>query len=287
MSIRGAIDLSTGNSTRYHSIASSPDFDLPDSDWAWVLTWAPAITQVGYFLSATGSYGVVNSINTFAYNNSSGYGCRVSNTAEMFTNSGVPPANEAFMMVVRRISGRLYMSIRGLTDPSLSINITGPLLSGAQPNSNGVNLGRRIDGNTTRYVRGRWFGAAFFPGAHVRTADINELVRGRPFESFPWYKRCVFHAAPLTADDPQFMDLTGRHIITRNGTGYGPNEIDDTVLQLKEPRDLKRIYRPLYGTPPVSSDVLNRGLSGIEHGVIASGGGGHSGLHPIDSGFIS
>lgn len=39
--------------------------------------------------------------------------------------------------------------------------------------------------------------------------------------------------------------------------------------------------------PAVSADVLSRGLSGISQGVIASTGGGHSGLHPIDEGFVS
>ncbi|MCP5018924.1 MAG: hypothetical protein GY938_27150 [Ketobacter sp.] len=36
-----------------------------------------------------------------------------------------------------------------------------------------------------------------------------------------------------------------------------------------------------------ATDVLNRGLSNIEQGVISSGGGGYSGLHPIESGYIS
>jgi len=36
-----------------------------------------------------------------------------------------------------------------------------------------------------------------------------------------------------------------------------------------------------------AADVLNQGLAGIEHGVVASGGGGHSGLHPINSGYVS
>ncbi len=35
------------------------------------------------------------------------------------------------------------------------------------------------------------------------------------------------------------------------------------------------------------ADVLSRGLSGIESGVVASGGGGYSGLHPIERGYIS
>jgi hypothetical protein len=36
-----------------------------------------------------------------------------------------------------------------------------------------------------------------------------------------------------------------------------------------------------------AADVLNRGLSNIENGVIASGGGGYSGLHPINEGFVT
>lgn len=41
------------------------------------------------------------------------------------------------------------------------------------------------------------------------------------------------------------------------------------------------------GSCTAASDVLNRGMSGIECGVVASQGGGYSGLHPIDEGYIS
>lgn len=39
--------------------------------------------------------------------------------------------------------------------------------------------------------------------------------------------------------------------------------------------------------PPAEGDVLVSGLCGIDAGVIASSGGGHSGLHSIEAGFIS
>lgn len=44
-------------------------------------------------------------------------------------------------------------------------------------------------------------------------------------------------------------------------------------------------YEVLISTP--SADVFSRGMSGIEQGVIASQGGGHSGLHPIGEGYIA
>ncbi len=35
------------------------------------------------------------------------------------------------------------------------------------------------------------------------------------------------------------------------------------------------------------SIVINRGLSNISAGIVVSGGGGHSGLHPVENGYIS
>lgn len=39
--------------------------------------------------------------------------------------------------------------------------------------------------------------------------------------------------------------------------------------------------------PPEEGDVLVSGLCGIDSGVIASSGGGQSGLHSIETGFVS
>lgn len=39
--------------------------------------------------------------------------------------------------------------------------------------------------------------------------------------------------------------------------------------------------------PPAENDVLVSGMCAIDAGVIASAGGGHSGLHSIETGFVS
>ena len=40
-------------------------------------------------------------------------------------------------------------------------------------------------------------------------------------------------------------------------------------------------------TAAAASDVLGRGMSNIGQGIVASTGGGHSGLHPIEAGYIA
>lgn len=287
MPIRGAIDQQNGNSTRYCSVPGHSDFDFPDSDWCWLVSWAPNANGTEYVLSCHASYGITNSMNLWTYSNSNGVSVRMSSIAEAVSGTATV-ADKPIITAVQRIDGEIHGDTVGINDPDslISLSIL-RAISGTQPNTGGVEIGRRQGGTSTRYMDGRWFGAAYFPGISIRQSELLEIATGRPLKSFPWYSRCVFHAAPLNSVEPQFTDLTGRHVITVNGSGYGSREYDETVMQLEEPRDLNRIYRPLYGTPPpVSGDVLVRGVSGISHGVVASAGGGYSGLHSIDSGFI-
>lgn len=245
-----SIDVGNGNSSRYHSVSTSPDFDFPDDNWAWIVVAAANRNGTEYLVSVDGSWGVIGSMNLYAYSSASGWTSRVSNGAEMSTIGASPAPDEPVLLCVKRYNDNLYSYVIGLDGSNIFSERAGPALTTGFTNSNGLDLARRIDGNSARYFDGMWHQALYVPGAAITSTELRQIAGGEPLESFDWYKRCVFHAAPLSADDPTLTDLTGRHVLTRNGTGYGIREQDDTGIKLYKPRDLRRIYRPIYSAVP-------------------------------------
>lgn len=70
--------------------------------------------------------------------------------------------------------------------------------------------------------------------------------------------------------------------------GNGGAEVVGLIYSEEVGNYTGRTFYAEYVIPAVGGgDVLNPGLSHIQHGVVASTGGGTSGLHPIEQGYIS
>jgi len=80
--------------------------------------------------------------------------------------------------------------------------------------------------------------------AAVPDEDIKDLAQGKPLYSFPWASQIVFHDPGETAGLSSYTDLTGQHIITRNGTSYGSDTHPDG-FNLYPRRDADR-FLPMF-----------------------------------------
>ncbi|SEO77818.1 hypothetical protein SAMN05216316_1069 [Nitrosovibrio sp. Nv6] len=72
-----AIDLGSGNTTRYHKVPDHADFSLPNADWTWLALVYPESTADIKYLISTGAYGAIGSTNIYVYNTAAGLGVGV------------------------------------------------------------------------------------------------------------------------------------------------------------------------------------------------------------------
>lgn len=245
-----AIDLGSGNISRYHSVPDSDDFTLPDGDWAWVALIFPQDSTATKYIVSTGAFGAVDSFNMYVYLSSTGgAGCKVSSGGETFiSGSPLTMDNWAWIYGTRRGSalyaGQIQVGAVAVTESSSTA------ISGFQNSTTAPNIGRRADGTADRHFKGRWGQAAFISGKSVSAGDMVALANGARI--LPMFGSNVkFLAHGRTANDASFGDLISGHVLTRQGTGYGTNEEDSQTPYVWTPD----YFRGIASAPPVGSVI--------------------------------
>lgn len=221
-----AIDLGSGNTTRYHSVPDHADFSLPNWDWAWVTLCYPQDSAATKYIVSTGGFGLANSFNLFLYNSASpvGWAARVDSLTE--TNiPGVPSVNTWYWVYATRRSSNYYVGAVPVGGTSASES-TGVPISISYNSTTGPNIGRRSDGTADRHWKGRWGQVAFISGASITAAQAVELAGGAPLLSMPFAPtiKALWHGK--NANDSTLVDIVGGHVATRQGTSYGTSEED-------------------------------------------------------------
>ena len=247
-----AIDYLSSNASRYHDVADSDDFNLPNGDWTWLVVFNSYVNSgFPYFVSHGGNYGVANTVHLFN-NGTSGFTCKVATLSDRSWGGGVLTTGKWMIGYGTRRNGNLYAGAGYIGEPGSVSESAGVAISSAYAPATAVRIGLRSDlTNSATYAAKTIISdAIYIPGCGFSVEALRRLLSGGlselPDES--WWNDRLLHAWLRSAQDDKFADLTGRHTITRFGTGYGSNESELFSIGRETKRERSRIVLPLFAT---------------------------------------
>ena len=248
-----AVNYGSTNTNRYHTVADSDDFNLPNGNWSWIVIFNPSVggAVFPYFLSHGGTFGGANTVHLFN-NGASGFACAVAGLSSRNWGGGNMSSYVGKWMVGygARRAGNLYCAAAPVNEPWNAFESAGVAISAAYTPANALKIGIRADlsSDATYSTKSRISDAIYVPGYGFSLQDLRNLVSGglARLENEPWWNLRVFHAQLKTSNDERFGDLTGRHEIVRNGTGYSTDESELFEISRDPSRDRNRIWAPLF-----------------------------------------
>ena len=258
-----AVNYGSTNTNRHHFVADSDDFNLPNDDWTWLVVFNPSVGGgvFPYFLSHGGTYGAANSVQLFN-NGVNGFCCKVAGLSDRNWGGGslFPYVGEWMVGYGARRSGNLYCGAAPINEPWNAFESAGTAISSAYAPATSLKIGIRSDltSDSTYSTKSRISDAIYIPGYGLSINDLRRLVSSglQELENEPWWHLRSFHAWLKTANDAEFSDLTGKHKITRNGTGYSADESELFPISRDEDRNLFVVTSSLFdvaGDPNISS----------------------------------
>lgn len=258
-----AVNYGSTNTNRHHFVADSDDFNLPNGDWTWLVVFNPSVGGgvFPYFLSHGGTYGAANSVQLFN-NGVNGFCCKVAGLSDRNWGGGslFPYVGEWMVGYGARRSGNLYCGAAPINEPWNAFESAGTAISSAYSPATNLKIGIRSDlsSDATYSTKSRISDAIYIPGYGLSINDLRRLVSSglQKLEDEPWWHLRAFHAWLKTADDAEFSDLTGKHKITRNGTGYSADESELFSISRDDDRSLFVVASALFdvaGDPNISA----------------------------------
>lgn len=248
-----AVNYGSTNTNRHHIVADSDDFNLPNGDWSWLVIFNPSVSGVvfPYFLSHGGTFGAANTVQLF-HNGASGFACSVAGLSTRNWGGGNMSSHVGKWMVGygTRRAGSLYAGAAPISEPWNAFESAGTAISSAYTPATSLKIGIRSDltSDAAYSAKSRISDAIYIPGYGLSINDLRRLVSCGVcnLEDEPWWHLRAFHAWLKTANDAEFSDLTGKHKITRNGTGYGADESELFSISRDEDRSLFVVASALF-----------------------------------------
>lgn len=261
-----AVNYGSTNTNRHHIVADSDDFNLPNGDWSWLIIFNPSVggSVFPYFLSHGGTFGGANTVQLF-HNGASGFACSVAGLSTRNWGGGNMSSHVGKWMVGygTRRAGSLYAGAAPINEPWNAFESAGTAISSAYTPATSLKIGIRSDltSDATYSTKSRISDAIYIPGYGLSINDLRRLVSCGVcnLQDEPWWHLRAFHAWLKTANDSEFSDLTGKHKITRNGTGYSADESELFPIPRDEDRNLFVVASSLFDA---SGGSVNLTLSG-------------------------
>lgn len=222
-----AVDVGlSGNTSRYWSVPDSAGLTLPNSDWSWLTLIYPQDAVSTKYIISKGLYFDINSFNLIVYSSDTGWGLSTQvHVLDGVIFTSTLPANQWYWAYATRRSGVLKLGYCPVGSSSVS-EIGNVAISAEYNSSSPLEIGRRSDGEPTRYWQGRYSKAIFTPGYSVSKDEIAALCKGVLPEDMELSSFIRFYADFEHANKSVIVDRTGRYALTRNGTGWGANQKD-------------------------------------------------------------
>lgn len=220
-----AVDLIDANNTRYYSVPDDASLTFPDSDW-FIYMWTQVDENSGtafQYLFSNNGFEAANSLNIFLReaSASSPNEWRAATDATGLTSTAAPGADsKKRLIVIQRNGSNLEMFFcepnATATNEDTTANLDGAINGGLW------NIGRRVDGNSTRYYE-EHFGDVVKGSVALTQSQIELIARGvspiyvtDPSNLDVWFQ---FHEATATV-----VDIIGGNIATRQGSGLLTSE---------------------------------------------------------------
>jgi len=216
-----AVDLINANSTRYYSIPDNASLTFPDSDW-FLYLWTRLDDNTGtlfQYIFSNNNFSAANSLNIFLSETSEPTRPDIWNfntqTLAGFATTSTGGDGLDRLLVLQREGSRLklYFCVPHGT-ASLEADFA---YSDGAINGGVWNIGRRVDGNTSRYYE-EHFGDVVKGSISLTTSQIELIARGvsptlvtSPSNLDVWFQ---FHEATS-----QVVDILGGNVATRQGSG--------------------------------------------------------------------
>jgi len=216
-----AIDLIDANTTRHYAIPDHPDLTFPNSDW-FIYLWTRVDDNTGtlfQYIFSNNNFSAANSLNIFLSETSEATRPDIWNfntqTLAGFATTSTGGDGLNRLLVLQREGSRLklYFCVPHGT-PSLEADFA---YSDGAIDGGVWNIGRRVDGNTSRYYE-EHFGDVVKGNRKLTLKDIRLLGQGhKPTDVIPkaaidvWFD--FRHAGKFV------VDKINGHVATRQGSG--------------------------------------------------------------------
>lgn len=235
-----ASNFGTSNSGRHYTVPNHTDFYLSDADFAIITIFQmQASSSAPYIYSIGGSYGSGGSVNIFCYDGSNGYACKIDGFTDINWGGGDLTHGSWFAGYVTRRAGTLYVGGGYLGDlSSFSENSTS--ISGELITDTDLKIGLRSDqtSNSVYAFNGKYSDCIIAKGRSISVAEFKRLLLGEPLYNQTWWNNRVFHAYFSTSNKTHLVDLTGRHALTKQGSGYiKGDEYDSPIIKRFPPKN--------------------------------------------------
>ncbi len=221
-----AVDLGLDQTTRYYEVIDAAGLDFPNGPWC-IGIWTRIDENLGTnfnFLISNNNYQAADGFNLYL-RQATGAGNPnkwqfssndTANNAWLIDSSSSPGADGKNRLIICQreadSTGALYFCVAGA---AATLEGTDSSVHGAMVSAQNWDIGRRVDGNTSRYYE-EYFGG-YFRGQFTLTLDqitaIGAGVMPWHFGTLDWYLQ--FHAATATV-----FDLIGPHNAARQGSSY-------------------------------------------------------------------
>lgn len=221
-----AIDQLSTNSTRYSTVPMASGLYLPDNDWTVFIVGATFVSGSPTYIVSTGNFSAANTFNMWVEGSVHDWRANVSGTFVSW-GAGAVVDGEPYLAYVTRRNGAIFCGAVSLTSRTANAEGTGVSFSGTVAHTGDLNIGRRADGNSTRYYRGRWSNLIISPNSCTTLNEVKQLADGAlGITGTEFFRSKSIHVEGVTATRAKYIDNTGRYEVTTNGTGYGTREED-------------------------------------------------------------
>lgn len=251
-------------SNDHYSIAGGGSLTLPNSDWC-VATWTNVADNSGgdfQYLISTNNFATPNSFNLYItetdrVNDPDAWKIVFNESTPVLTSSSTPGGDGVDrLIVIQRSSGTLqmYFCVPG---GSASLEDSASIAAGS--NGSTWNIGRRFDGDATRYYGG--IAGELFKGNFALTSEeITALGNGMP----PYRLGHVLDMyQPMHTAEPTLKDLVGVNDMTRVDT---PTTVEHFPVGIAEVISINYDIGAVGVTIPVLQQNMRGGFNQMRGG---------------------
>ncbi len=259
-----AVDLGLDQTTRYYEVTDAAALDFPNGPWCigiWTRIDENAGADFNYLIS-NNTYNIADSFTLYLRQDAgSGNGGKwqlnshdTAGNAWSIDSSSTPGGDGKNRLIIcqraANSTGELHFCVAGAAS---TLEGTDASVHGAMVSTQNWDIGRRVDGHSTRYYEEHFGG--YFRGNMTLTPDeitaIGQGVMPWHFGALDWY--LPFHQPSATV-----FDLIGPHNAVRQGASY-PGASED-FPELLVPPILVSVPSP----PPPPLVTVPQGITQIE-----------------------
>lgn len=230
-----AVGFGTTNTDRFYTVAESDRFHLPNGDWTLLAIVKNSSNTNPYYISHGGGFGTANSYHLFCDIDDGGFLLKVDTLVTAEWGLGAPTLEKWAVVYGTRRGSNIYCGAGYVGEPGSVSEGAGVAIASGYTPTGLLKIGIRSNETSaaTPSMKGSISDTLIIPGVSFNLTKLKHILSNGDLTKTTWWDNRALHGYLEHAGKGFLVDLTRKHVLVRNGTGYSRNteEIDPPLIK--------------------------------------------------------